>query len=502
MNKALTAFQDRVRENHYSSSDNLNEYQSELGDYCDLVSEDIKSQLSELDLEIEIYTTGDSIPMTKPFSVAFIPKVLTQTHLEFAPVFPTDHIDIKDSQIGATVLETIDTVIADLNLNKDHIIYWPIYTYENKNPKQGEYRRKFTVDTQNLPLTGAVFMGFAYRSKVGPSRHGFENFFAKRAPITITDKDFNDQECLPRNYWRDNQSGKAIISQTKAYADWIEDSNHEIASQMSILEVMVNQSLLVIDLLKNGVRVKQRADVSPKASAINRQTLMLINEIKNIEASNKARDELTKELIPLVSSQNIKDITSIDTHLRFSTDELKQNRFELWQFINIDRQIAFVGYRTKYIDAGIYADTPAVKNELLSNINLIHSEFVCLAIYKVVSKDGSDWFYTTDNTNIDSTTSSIVSFAYIHRNKIQEDSQIEGFNGGELPTKGEAIKELEALLKGLRHSERGNYLRVEIIANSGMSDGYKSKFGVFKSDESINAAIAELVTDYKQKSTY
>ena len=203
-----------------------------------------------------------------------------------------------------------------------------------------------------------------------------------------------------------------------------------------------------------------------------------------------------------MSSQNIKDITSIDTHLRFSTDELKQNRFELWQFINIDRQIAFVGYRTKYIDAGIYADTPAVKNELLSNINLIHSEFVCLAIYKVVSKDGSDWFYTTDNTNIDSTTSSIVSFAYIHRNKIQEDSQIEGFNGGELPTKGEAIKELEALLKGLRHSERGNYLRVEIIANSGMSDGYKSKFGVFKSDESINAAIAELVTDYKQKSTY
>lgn len=134
--------------------------------YQHLLSNRVRELLEEKDLTIEVEEQTIPYAVWQPFSFAGLHEFFPSTNHNYGQDRNGNTVDrhnIEDKDIGENILETVNNFFARTGLDTTDIHWWPVYTYTQNVANVS--RVFFTANSNNTPLSGTKFAGFAFKTK-------------------------------------------------------------------------------------------------------------------------------------------------------------------------------------------------------------------------------------------------------------------------------------------------------------------------------------------------
>lgn len=134
--------------------------------YQHLLSNKMRELLDEQDLTVEVADQEVPYAIWQPFSFAGMPEFFPSTNHDYGQDRNGNTVDrhnIESEDIGANIAETVAKFFTRLDVDTTNVQWWPVYTHTQT---VGNVSRVFfTANSNNLPLSGAKFAGFAFKTK-------------------------------------------------------------------------------------------------------------------------------------------------------------------------------------------------------------------------------------------------------------------------------------------------------------------------------------------------
>lgn len=174
--------------------------------FNNLLDEEAKHLLEELDMTVDIEPSTHCYPLRMPFKLA-----------GFAEYLPYDDSNqhsgmhftkISKHDIGSCDVGTIEGVLIRLNQDLQTTSYWAIYLHELPAPNEKGLTKVFRLESHSVDAKAVYFAGFAYRTKNGISPR-IERSDAMKGRITRSQKlaDMTEQRLVA---WENNWETSVI----------------------------------------------------------------------------------------------------------------------------------------------------------------------------------------------------------------------------------------------------------------------------------------------------
>lgn len=134
--------------------------------YQYLLSNKVRELLAEKDLIVEVEEQTTPYTIWQPFSFAGLPEFFPTTNHDYGQDCDGNTVDrhnIENNDIGKNISETVNNFFTRTGLDTTDIHWWPVYTYTQNVANVS--RVFFTANSNNTPLSGTKFAGFAFRTK-------------------------------------------------------------------------------------------------------------------------------------------------------------------------------------------------------------------------------------------------------------------------------------------------------------------------------------------------